>query len=123
MLLSVLLDGVQVLSGYEDRNVGAIVNDSRKVKPGDVFVCINGAAADGHQFADPALQKGAAAIVCERDLGLKEQILVEDTHLAYSKMAANFYDNPSKKLRLIGVTGSNGKTTNTKLLKSFLTGI
>ncbi|MBC8559964.1 UDP-N-acetylmuramoyl-L-alanyl-D-glutamate--2,6-diaminopimelate ligase [Fumia xinanensis] len=123
MLLSALLDEVQVLSDYEDRDVGTVVNDSRNIKPGDVFVCINGAAADGHTFADAALQKGASAIVCERDLGLKEQILVPDTHLAYSKMAANYYGNPSKKLRLIGVTGTNGKTTTTKLIKSVLTGI
>lgn len=122
MLLSALLDEVQVLSDYEDRDVGTVVNDSRNIKPGDVFVCINGAAADGHEFADSAREKGAAAIVCERDLGLKEQILVPDTHLAYSKMAANYYGNPSKKLRLIGVTGTNGKTTTTKLIKSVLTG-
>ena len=93
------------------------------IKSGDVFVCINGAVADGHEYADAALQKGACAVVCERDLGLKEQILVPDTHLAYSKMAANYYGNPSKKLRLIGVTGTNGKTTTTKLVKSVLTGI
>ena len=123
MLLSALLNGVTVRSEFEDRTVGTIVNDSRNVKSGDVFVCINGAAADGHQFAASALSKGAAAIVCERDLGLKEQIVVKDTHLAYSQMAANFYGNPSKKLRLIGVTGTNGKTTTTKLIKSVLTGI
>ena len=123
MLLSALLDGVQVFSDYEDRDAGTVVNDSRKIKPGDVFVCINGAAADGHEYAGSALEKGAAAIVCERDLGLPGQILVGDTHLAYSKMAANFYGNPSKKLRLIGVTGTNGKTTTTKLVKSVLTRI
>ena len=123
MLLSALLDGVQVLSDYEDRDVGTVVNDSRNIKPGDIFVCINGAVADGHEYAGSALQKGAAAVICERDLGLEEQILVPDTHLAYSKMAANFYGNPSKKLRLIGVTGTNGKTTTTKLVKSVLTGI
>ena len=120
MLLSALLDEVQVLSDYEDRDVGTVVNDSRNIKPGDVFVCINGAAADGHEFADSAREKGAAAIVCERDLGLKEQILVPDTHLAYSKMAANYYGNPSKKLRLIGVTGTNGKTTTTSLVEKIL---
>lgn len=123
MLLSALLDGVQALSGYVDRDAGTVVNDSRNIKSGDVFVCINGAVADGHEYADAALQKGACAVVCERDLGLKEQILVPDTHLAYSKMAANYYGNPSKKLRLIGVTGTNGKTTTTKLVKSVLTGI
>lgn len=123
MLLSALLNEVPVRSDFEDRPVGTIVNDSRNVKPGDVFVCINGAAADGHKFAGSALEKGAAAIICERDLGLTEQVLVSDTHLAYSKMAANYYGNPSKKLRLIGVTGTNGKTTTTKLIKSVLTGI
>ena len=90
MLLSALLNEVPVRSDFEDRPVGTIVNDSRNVNPGDVFVCINGAAADGHKFAGSALEKGAAAIICERDLGLTEQVLVSDTHLAYSKMAANY---------------------------------
>ncbi len=123
MLLSKLLDGVNVVSDYVDRNVNLIVNDSRKVRENDVFVCINGAVADGHLYAKKALENGASAIICERDLGLKEQIIVDDTHLAYSKMAANYFGNPSKKLKLVGITGTNGKTTTTKLVKGILTSV
>ncbi|MEG2597666.1 MAG: Mur ligase domain-containing protein, partial [Oscillospiraceae bacterium] len=123
MLLSSLLKNVSVLSDYLDGDAKNIVNDSRMVEAGDVFVCIDGATTDGHDYADAALKKGAVAIVCERNLEIERQILVNDTHSAYSKMAANFYGNPSQKLRLIGVTGTNGKTTTTMLIKRILTSI
>ncbi len=121
MLLSELLNGINLLSEYQDCEVKNIVNDSRNVSNGDVFVCINGTVSDGHLYADKALENGASYIICERDLGIKNQVLVSDTHSAYSKMAANYYKNPSEKLKLIGVTGTNGKTTTTKLIKSILT--
>ncbi len=123
MLLSYLLDGVKILSDYTDREVNHIINDSRKVKNGDVFVCINGAAIDGHLYAEKAIENGASAVICERDLGLAEQIVVDDTHFAYSKMAANYFGNPSKQLKLVGITGTNGKTTTTKLVKGILTSV
>lgn len=78
------------LAGCE---VSGMTSDSRKVVPGSVFVCIAGTAADGHDYAASALEKGAMAVVCERDLGLSCQILVPDTHAAYSRMAANWYGN------------------------------
>ena len=121
MRLSRLLENLELQNMIPDCEVGKVVNDSRKVEPGDVFVCILGFAMDGHDYAKAALEKGAAAVVCQRDLGLEKQILTADTHKAYSQMAANFYGNPSKRLRLIGVTGTKGKTTVTHLIKAVLT--
>jgi UDP-N-acetylmuramoyl-L-alanyl-D-glutamate--2,6-diaminopimelate ligase len=96
------------------------VFDSRKVEEEDVFVAIKGAAVDGHEFIDSAIKSGATAIVCESKLDKVEAginyIVVEDAHFALSVMANNYYDQPSKKLKLIGITGTNGKTTTTTLL-------
>ena len=94
--------------------------DSRKVSLNDVFVAINGAASDGHQFINKATDQGALAIVCEI---LPENIIngityiqVPDTHSALAIMAANFHGNPSEDIKLVGVTGTNGKTTVASLL-------
>lgn len=97
-----------------------ITCDSRQVMPGMVFVCIKGGRMDGHDHASQAVERGAAAVIVQHDLGLDCQLVVENTREAYAVMCANFYDNPSRKLKLIGVTGTNGKTTITNLLKHIL---
>lgn len=119
--LSTLLEGISVQGTLPEVDVTAVTCDSRKVSKGVLFVCISGVQTDGHRFAQSALEQGAVAVVCERDLGLSRQILVKDTHYAYAKICANFCGNPAKSLKFIGVTGTNGKTTVTKLVKGMLT--
>ncbi|MFR5876974.1 MAG: UDP-N-acetylmuramoyl-L-alanyl-D-glutamate--2,6-diaminopimelate ligase [Eubacterium sp.] len=120
MKLSEILNGLIVKNEYVDREVKDITADSRLVEEGFLFVCIKGASFDGHSVAQEMLEKGAAAVVTERDLGIENQIIVDDTRAAYSPICANYYGNPAKKLKLIGLTGTNGKTTTTFLIKQIL---
>ncbi len=103
-----------------DVEITGVTSDSRKVKQGFAFVCIAGTAVDGHSFAEAAVKSGAAVIIAERDTGFDNQILVEDTHSEYAHLCANWFGNPAEKLHLIGVTGTNGKTSVTYMLKSIL---
>lgn len=103
-----------------DLPINDITNDSRSVAEGCAFFCISGSASDGHKYAADAAAKGASVIVAEHDLGLPNQVIVPDTHEAYSSACAAFFGNPADRLKLIGVTGTNGKTTVTYLLKSIL---
>ena len=119
--LSALFEGITIDGTLPEGDVTDVTCDSRRVSAGSLFVCIAGEQTDGHLFAKDALEKGAIAVVCERDLSLKGQILVHDTHYAYAKLCANFCCNPAKTLTFIGVTGTNGKTTVTKLVKGMLT--
>lgn len=106
--------------GTTDVHVEEIVFDSRKVAKGCVFVAIKGAAVDGHEFISKAIEGGANSIICET-LPQEVQaeinyVVVEDTHLALALMASAFFGHPSRNLKLIGITGTNGKTTTTTLL-------
>ena len=103
-----------------DIEITGVTCDSRAVKKGFIFVCIVGVKADGHDFAKRAEESGAAVIVAERDTGCKNQIIVEDTHAEYSSICANWFGNPAEKLKLIGVTGTNGKTSVTYMIKKIL---
>ncbi|MBG7630572.1 MAG: UDP-N-acetylmuramoyl-L-alanyl-D-glutamate--2,6-diaminopimelate ligase [Bacteroidetes bacterium] len=111
---------ITAVHGNTDKPICAIEFDSRKVKPNNIFVAQKGLAFDGHQFIDKAIELGVAAIVCEEvPVNLVADITyvqVEDANIALAIMASNFYDNPSSKLKLIGVTGTNGKTTIASLL-------
>ena len=122
MKLQDLLQGTGIVAQTVDGSmeISGITCDSRRVEKGGVFVCIDGTAVDGHRFAAGAQEAGAAVIVTQRDLGLRAQLIVEDTRLVWAQLCANWFGNPSKKLRLIGVTGTNGKTTTTSLIKSML---
>ncbi len=104
-----------------DVEISGLALDSSKVKEGYLFFCLVGKVNDGHTFAADALARGAAAIVVERRLALDcVQIEVDDTRRALSLAAAAFYGYPSKKLRIVGITGTNGKTTTTYIVKSII---
>jgi len=100
-----------------DREITLVTDDSREVAPGCVFVCIEGKHFDGHGFAQGAIEKGVACVVAQKETGAEPQLLVGDTREAYALLCGNFYGNPAEKLTLVGVTGTNGKTTIAVLLK------
>ncbi len=117
MKLSQLLEGVAQTS-LPDIGITDITSDTRKeMRPGFAFVCIKGNTFDGHESAQAMLDKGAKVIITERDLGLENQVIVADTRAAYMKLCLNFFGSPQEKLKLIGVTGTNGKTTITTVTK------
>lgn len=105
-----------------DIEIKGISYDSRKTKPGDVFVAVKGFLTDGHKYVKSAVEKGAVCCVCQDDVeGVDIPcIKVEDSRRAMAEMAKNFYGNPTSKLNLLGVTGTNGKTTVTYLVKAIL---
>ncbi len=123
MKLSQLLKNVAVIriDGTDRLEISGIAFDSRAVKPGNLFICITGFQTDGHAYAQAAAEKGAIAIVAERpvDVGVS-CILVENSRKALAEIAAEFYGHPDQKMCLIGITGTNGKTTTTYLVKAVL---
>ena len=121
-LLSAILKNVPVeqVNGNSDVAIYALQMDSRKVKAGDCFIAIKGTASDGHSYIDKCIEQGAIAIVCEV---LPAQlnpavtyVKVSSSAKALGQMAGNFYDNPSAKMKVVGVTGTNGKTSTVTLL-------
>ena len=105
---------------FADLQISGITCDSRKVQKGYAFVCISGTVSDGHSFAEKANESGASIIICERDLSLPNQVIVENSRIAYAQMSANWFNNPADRLKIIGVTGTNGKTSVTYMLKKIL---
>lgn len=125
MKLKELLNGIDYIKieGVQNRDIEAMYYDSREVTPDSLFFCIKGLTVDGHDFAPQAVAKGAKVLVLERDVEVGEDItkvFVPDTKTAMAYMAKNFYRNPTQNINFIGVTGTNGKTTVTYLVKSIL---
>lgn len=111
---------IEAVHGSTDCTVNKIEFDSRKIEANDVFVAIRGSISDGHDYVEKAVELGAKVIVCDVFPEILQNgitfIKVEDTNKALAFMAANFFDNPSHKLNLVGITGTNGKTTIASLL-------
>ncbi|WP_410514517.1 UDP-N-acetylmuramoyl-L-alanyl-D-glutamate--2,6-diaminopimelate ligase [Paenibacillus sp. BR2-3] len=109
------------LYGDGDVEISDVQTDSRRVKPGDLFICLPGHTVDGHEYAPQAAAKGATAIVCERKLDIDlPQVIVDDSRFAMSVISNAFFGSPSSRMRMIGVTGTNGKTTTTYLIERIM---
>ena len=121
MKLADVLYHVETTSPVADVDILDIAYDSRKVKPGSLFVCIPGNQQDGHNFAGAAVENGAAALICERVLPFEiPQVIVENAREALAIASANFFGRPADKMTMIGITGTNGKTTTAFMIKTVL---
>ncbi len=121
MRLYELLEG-KVKTGLADVDIKGLTDDSRKVQEGYLYICVKGGSFDGHSVAADMLEKGAAAVIAERDLGLGDkQIIVSNSREFYGELCAAWFGHPERRMRFIGVTGTNGKTTITTVMKRLLT--
>ncbi|ELC8441754.1 UDP-N-acetylmuramoyl-L-alanyl-D-glutamate--2,6-diaminopimelate ligase [Clostridium perfringens] len=125
MILKSLLNGLdyEVIKGNEESKIQNIRYDNRKIEQGDIFVCVKGFKVDGHSFIGDAVEKGAKAIIVQEDVSVPEDITiikVKDTRKALALMSSNYFGNPKDKLKIIGITGTNGKTTSAFMIKSIL---
>lgn len=125
MKLSDILSSIdyEILQGNVEVDVKKIQYDSRKVEINDVFFAISGFSVDGHNFVDKAIDKGATVIVVEKEVTLRQGVTyvkVDNGRRALAMAASNYYDNPSRKMKIIGITGTNGKTTSAFMIKGIL---
>lgn len=120
MKLYELIDGIAETK-LDNIEISTVTDDTRKVVEDCIFVCVKGGSFDGHTAAAEMLEKGAAAVVCEHDLGLGDrQIITDNSRKFYGQLCAAWFGHPEKKLKMIGVTGTNGKTTITNVIKHIL---
>jgi len=123
MKLKTILEGVAVsrLSADSELEICGVCCDSRAVKPGELFVAVRGFSSDGHKYIPMAVEKGCAAVLCEEPPAVEiPYVLTPDSRLGLALTACNFYRHPSREMKIIGVTGTNGKTTTTILVKQIL---
>lgn len=125
MNLAKMLERVEYecISGTTDVEITQVVNDSRKAGPGALFLCIRGAVVDGHTFANAVVKQGARALVVEEEVDVPEGVTVikvADSRYAMALIAAAWYGHPASQLKVIGITGTKGKTTTTYMVKSIL---
>ena len=123
MKLKEILNCIEVMESTAsgELEIGAIAYDSRRVKPGDLFVAVRGFEADGHRFIPMAAEKGCAAVLCEEPPAVDvPYVIVRDSRLALALCAGNYYRHPTEEMTVIGVTGTNGKTTVSVLIKQML---
>lgn len=125
MKLSLLLEKMeyQTVQGTADIEINKLIYDSRKVAAGDVFVCIKGAASDGHQYIPQAVKKGVAAIVVMDNVKVDEKVTVikvENSRYALACMSAAYFGYPAQKIKTVGITGTKGKTTTAYMVRSVL---
>lgn len=123
MLLTSVIQGLEFnnIKGNLDREINAISYDSREVVENSLFVAISGFAVDGHQFIEKAIKQGASTIILEKDMPIEADVTVvkvDNSRDALAQVSANFYHNPTEQLNLIGITGTNGKTSTTYFIKS-----
>lgn len=128
MKLTYLLEKLEyeLIQGNDQIEITELVNDSRKVVEGSVFVCISGAVWDGHAYVKDVAEKGAIAVIVEKDVEAPEGltvIKVKDTRYALALTSAAYFGYPAEKLKVIGITGTKGKTTTTYMVKSILEGV
>ena len=125
MLLDKVINGLEIekIQGGLDINIDNIAYDSRKTRQGSLFVCIEGTVVDGHNYIKDAINNGTKAFLVQKDIEAPEDVTVikiKDTRYGLAHVADNFFDHPSRKFNLIGITGTKGKTTTTYMIEAIL---